>query len=162
MNAMLLSERDPPARRLVWPRVGIKQMDAQLARLESDVGHIQNDTTDIKEDLRRTNVRIDALEPRLDKIRDKIDEADKHLGEKLDRSHREQTDDLESLRKETAGNIATLRGEIAAVRDMVITVKDTVAATQVMVASMKLWTLRLVVGAGCTILLVIAQAFKWI
>ena len=47
-------------------------------------------------------------------------------------------------------------------RDAVITVKETVAATQVMVASTKLWTFRLVVSAGCTALLVIAQAFEWI
>ncbi|MEP7243419.1 MAG: hypothetical protein ABI885_07000, partial [Gammaproteobacteria bacterium] len=70
--------------------------------------------------------------------------------------------DLESVRKELSGKIDAVRVDVAAVRDSVATVRESVAAVRELVASTKVWTLRLVMGAGCGVLYVVAHGLKWL
>ena len=46
---------------------------AQLARLTSDVQHVQKDVTDIKVDLRRVDDRLDAINERIDSMKERFD-----------------------------------------------------------------------------------------
>jgi peptidoglycan hydrolase CwlO-like protein len=46
---------------------------AQLARLTSDVQHVQKDVTDIKVDLRRVDDRLVAINERIDSMKERFD-----------------------------------------------------------------------------------------
>jgi hypothetical protein len=52
------------------------QLDVRVARIESDVQHIKEVTTDVRVELRRTNDKIDALDTKfdgkLDGLKDKL------------------------------------------------------------------------------------------
>ena len=61
-------------------------MEAEVARLEANVDHIQKDAAEIKEGLKYTNVRIDEVTPRLEKIRDRIDYVHGDLGSRITHS----------------------------------------------------------------------------
>lgn len=52
-------------------------MEARLARLESDMGHVKGSLVDVRHDVRATNSKVDALADRID---DKID----RLGDRMD------------------------------------------------------------------------------
>jgi hypothetical protein len=54
---------------------------AQLARLRSDVQHVQKDVTDVKVDLRRVGDRLDAMNERFD---GKLDAMNGRIDGKLD------------------------------------------------------------------------------
>lgn len=54
---------------------------AQLARLTSDVQHVQKDVTDVKVDLRRVGDRLDAMNERFD---GKLDAMNGRIDGKLD------------------------------------------------------------------------------
>jgi predicted RNase H-like nuclease (RuvC/YqgF family) len=73
-------------------------IQVQIARLESDVQHIQRDVADIKVDLRRTNERIDETNNRIDLLRDKLDQK------------------IESLREDLTQKIDGLRHDIASIK----------------------------------------------
>jgi hypothetical protein len=45
-------------------------MEARIARIESDVGHLRTDVTDIKADLR---ARFDRVDTRIDRLESKLD-----------------------------------------------------------------------------------------
>lgn len=45
-------------------------VQAQIARLESDVQHIRTRISEIKDDLRRVTDKIDATNARIDRMRD--------------------------------------------------------------------------------------------
>lgn len=162
MNAMMLSEPDLPARQFIWPSGGIKKMEAQLARLEANVGHVQSDTTAIKEDLRRTNVRIDEITPRLEKIRDRIEVGNAALTSKIELSHSSLTRDVENLRKESTVRMDAIAGDITGLRESIAGLRESIAMVKELVTATKLWTLRLVVTVGVGGLYLIAHGFKWL
>ena len=45
-------------------------MEARIARIESDVGHLRTDVSDIKADLR---IRFDRVDTRIDRLESKLD-----------------------------------------------------------------------------------------
>ena len=63
------------------------QIEARVARIESDVQHINEVTTDLRVELRRTNERIDGTNKRIEEVRDvltkKIDDKSDALDEKF-------------------------------------------------------------------------------
>jgi uncharacterized coiled-coil protein SlyX len=63
------------------------QLEVRVARIESDVQHINEVTTDLRMELRRTNDKIDVTNKRIDEVRDalttKIDDKFDSLKEKL-------------------------------------------------------------------------------
>ena len=70
------------------------QLEVRVARIESDVQHINEVTTDLRVELRRTNDKIDAGFQRLDK---KVDDGHKELNKKIDDVYKELKDKLYSL-----------------------------------------------------------------
>jgi predicted nuclease with TOPRIM domain len=48
------------------------QLGERVARIESDVEHIKEVTTDLRVELRRTNDKIDAFGGKLDGLKDKL------------------------------------------------------------------------------------------
>ncbi len=60
-----------------------KEGGERLARLESDVKHIQTDVTDVKVELRRTNDRLDRLENKVDGLKDQLENKIDELKDQL-------------------------------------------------------------------------------
>jgi hypothetical protein len=77
----------------LWRSEGMAEMDDQtgmrLARVESDIKHIQTDVADIKIELRRTGDRIDKLDSKVEAVNNsltsKIDALAVRLDDKIDR-----------------------------------------------------------------------------
>jgi uncharacterized coiled-coil protein SlyX len=67
-----------PARKFEFEEVSVEE---RLARLESNVEHIQSDVSEMKVDIRRLNDKIDSLDQRLCA---KIDGGDQKLSDKID------------------------------------------------------------------------------
>ena len=55
-------------------------MEARIARLESDVGHIGSDLTEVKQDVRDLRARVDQ---RFDEARDRLDALDLRLSNRI-------------------------------------------------------------------------------
>jgi chromosome segregation ATPase len=95
---VLESERVPRSSR--WRQVF--EMDetvqAQIARLTSDVQHVQTDVADIKVALRRFDDKLDALNARIDGVRTDL------------------TEKFESLRGDVNAKIDGLRSEISSMK----------------------------------------------
>jgi chromosome segregation ATPase len=68
--------------------------ESRIARIESHVEHLDEVTTDLRVELRRTNDKIDAGFQRLDK---KVDDGHKELNKKIDDVYKELKDKLHSL-----------------------------------------------------------------
>lgn len=47
-------------------------LEVQVARIESDVQHIKEVTTDLRVELRRTNDKIDKIDDKFDGLKDKL------------------------------------------------------------------------------------------
>jgi len=58
-----------------------QHLEARVARIESDVQHIKEVTTDLRVELRRTNDKIDSLDKKFD---GKLDTLDKKFEGKFD------------------------------------------------------------------------------
>jgi chromosome segregation ATPase len=95
---VLESERVPRSSR--WRQVF--EMDetvqAQIARLTSDVQHIQTDVSDVKVALRRFDDKLDALNARIDGVRTDL------------------TEKFEGLRGDVNAKIDSLRSEISSMK----------------------------------------------
>jgi hypothetical protein len=61
-------------------------MEARIARLESDVGHIRSDLADVKQDVRELRARIDKG---FDEARDRTDAMDVRLSDRITGIHKE-------------------------------------------------------------------------
>lgn len=168
--------------------VGDDPMDPQLGVLDANLGHVQRDVTEIKNDQRRTNDRLDEMNGRLDVLRDKVDQVGADGIKRIDTLNDRMTDtriglttlieatrkdlsaEIGSVRKELGQEIDTLRKdlstEIGAVRKDLNTeigaVRKELSAVKVSVEAMKVWTLKLQLSIGILLLGVMAHGFKWI
>ena len=113
-------------------------LESRVARIESDVEHIKEVTTDLRVELRRTNDRMDAGFQAVNK---KIDDGYKELNKKID-------DGLQAATKKTDDVHHSLRDRIDSVNNKL--------------NSMALWALLLYVTLAGGLLTVIARSFKWI
>jgi chromosome segregation ATPase len=131
---VLESERVPRSSR--WRQVF--EMDetvqAQIARLTSDVQHVQTDVADIKVALRRFDDKLDALNARIDGVRTE-------LTAKIEGVRTDLTEKFESLRGDVNAKIDGLRSEIS---------------------SIKVWALSLYFALAGSLLFVMAKGFKWL
>ena len=77
------------------------QIEVRVARIESDVQHINEVTTDLRVELRRTNERIDGTNKRIEEVRDvltkKIDDKSDALEKKFDNKFDGLKDKLHSV-----------------------------------------------------------------
>ena len=108
-------------------------IQAQIARLASDVQHVQTDVADIKVDLRRVDDKLATLNGYIAGVDARVYQVEQKLTEKI-----------EGLR---TGLTAEFTKEFAALR------KD--------VSSMKVWALTLYVALSGSLLFVMAKGFKW-
>jgi hypothetical protein len=98
---------------------GDDRMDPQLGTLDANIGHVQSDVSEIKIDQRRAGDKLDAMNGRLDILRDKVDEigrdANKRIdgaADKLNSACTNITTHLENVRKEITADVNVLRSEM--------------------------------------------------
>jgi uncharacterized coiled-coil protein SlyX len=97
-----------PARKFEFEEVPVEE---RLARLESNVEHIQSDVSEMKIDIRRLNDKIDGLDQRLcakidggdQKLSDKTDGVEQRLCAKIDGVDQKLSDKIDSLKDQISG-----------------------------------------------------------
>jgi outer membrane murein-binding lipoprotein Lpp len=72
MSSVLILGPDGRRSKGEAPEMDEQHLGERLARLESDVKHVQTDVSDIKVELRRTNDKIDSLETKFEAKFDSI------------------------------------------------------------------------------------------
>lgn len=124
MNAVLKSDLTRQTESDDW---GDEMAEDSLGELRSDVRHIQSHVTDIKAEVRATNVRLDKFQDkidsnsaeslkRLDAAGVRQDNERKELGQKIDGAR----DRIDELGKDTAKEFTTTRTEIGGKFDGVL------------------------------------------
>jgi peptidoglycan hydrolase CwlO-like protein len=136
MNPMLLLESESGQRAARRREVTDMEesVQTQIARLTSDVQHIQKDVADIKVDLRSVNEKLGSVDAR-------VYQVEQRLTEKIDGSRMELTEKIGGLRTELTEKIAELRNDML---------------------SQRAWALGLYFALAGSLLLVMAKGFKWI
>jgi chromosome segregation ATPase len=119
-------------------------IQAQIARLASDVQHVQTDVADIKVDLRRVDDKLAAMNGQIAGVDARVYQVEQKLTEKIDGVRIGLTERIEGVR---TGLTADMTKEFAALR------KD--------ISSMKVWALTLYVALAGSLLFVMAKGFKW-
>ncbi len=134
----------------------------QVAELRSDVRHIQADTTEIKADLRATNLRFDRFDEKLESLREKTEQGFASL-------RKEMGERIESLKKDTDGRFGDVDKRFEKVdkrfdkvdqrfdklEKKIDDVKDSLG-------SAKIWALWLYIGLAGSLFYVLARGFKWL
>jgi predicted nucleic acid-binding Zn-ribbon protein len=151
-----------------------EQIQAQIARLESDVHHIHTDVADIKVDLRRTNDKIDGM-------RDKLEQGNRDAGTRMDGVHEKLTEKIEDVRVDLTQKIEGVRVDLTQKIDGVRTdLTEKIEGVRVNlngvredlthqingvrqdIASTKVWAMGLYFALASGLLFVMAKGFKWL
>ena len=100
---VLESERVPRSKR--WRQVFVvdETVQAQIARLTSDVQHIQTDVSDVKVSLRRVEDRLYAVNGRIDDVNGNIYRLKERLIDKIDATRNDLSRAIERFRNEFNG-----------------------------------------------------------
>jgi hypothetical protein len=173
MSAVVVPKPDASVR-FILSVDGDDSMEEGFGELRADVRHIQSDATDIKAEVRATNVRLDSerkeLATKMEDVRKEvatnIQGVRGELGKKLDdlagdvaKGQREAATKTEDVRVELTGKIDHVevridggQKELAAKIDGV---KDSLAKA-------KVWALTLYIGLAASLFYVIARGFKWL
>ena len=134
-------------------------MDPQLGALDANIGHVQSDVSEIKIDQRRAADKLDAMNGRLDILRDKVDEIGRDANERIDGAADKLTTHLESLRKEISADVSALHSDTFQKID---TMRGELFVVKTAVANAKVWTLSLQITIAASLLAVMARGFKWL
>jgi hypothetical protein len=138
---------------------GGDRMDPQLGALDANVGHVQSDVSEIKIDQRRAGDKLDAMNGRLDILRDKVNEigrdANKRIDGATDKLSTNITTQLENVRKEIGADVKDLFQKIDTMRGELFVVKTAVA-------NAKVWTMSLQIKIAASLPAVMAYGFKWL
>jgi chromosome segregation ATPase len=136
-------------------------MDPQLGALDANIGHVQSDVSEIKIDQRRAADKLDAMNGRLDILRDKMDEIGRDANKRIDGAADKLTTHLENLRKEISADVNALRSDTFQKID---TMRGELFVVKTAVANAKVWTLSLqiTIAASLLVLAVMAHGFKWL
>jgi hypothetical protein len=106
----------------------------QVAELRADVRHIQSDTTEIKAELRATNLRLDALIQ-------KTDERSERLEQKFDRRFETNNANIDERFDKVDKRFQKLEESLA---------------------SAKVWALGMYIALAGSLFYVLAHGFKWL
>jgi predicted nucleic acid-binding Zn-ribbon protein len=136
-----------------------EQIQAQIARLESDVQHIHTVVSDIKVDLRRTNDKIDATNSRVDVLRDKFEQGFRDISARMDGLHEKQAEKSEAVRQDLSQKIEGVREDLTHKID---SVREDLTSVRHDIASMKVWAMGLYFALAGSLLFVMAKGFKWL
>lgn len=134
-------------------------MDPQLGALDANIGHVQSDVSEIKIDQRRAADKLDAMNGRLDILRDKMDEIGRDANKRIDGAADKLTTHLENLRKEISADVNALRSDTFQKID---TMRGELFVVKTAVANAKVWTLSLQITIAASLLAVMAHGFKWL
>jgi chromosome segregation ATPase len=134
-------------------------MDPQLGALDANIGHVQSDVSEIKIDQRRAADKLDAMNGRLDILRDKVDAIGTDANKRIDGAADKLTTHLESLRKEISADVNALRSDTFQKID---TMRGELFVVKTAVANAKVWTLSLQITIAASLLAVMAHGFKWL
>jgi hypothetical protein len=136
MNPILLLESESGQRAV--RRREVTEMEepvqVQIARLTSDVQHIQKDVADIKVDIRRMDEKLGSVDAR-------VYQLEQRLTEKIETASTRQSEKTEALRATMTGKLEELRNDVL---------------------SQRAWVLGLNFALAGSLLLVMAKGFKWI
>jgi len=87
-------------------------IQTQIARLSSDVQHIQTDVADMKVGLRRVEDRLDAVNGRIDGVNGNIYRLEEKLTDKIEATRSSLTERMESIRSEQADKTESVRSSL--------------------------------------------------
>lgn len=154
MDPMPVLEHERVLSSIRWLRaVEVDEIiQAQIARLTSDVQHIQTDVADIKGGLRRVEDRLDATNGRIDGVNSNIYRLEEKLTDKMESIRSEQSAKTEAVRGDLSGAIERFRTEF----------NEKVEALRGEISSMKVWALGLYFALAGSLLFVMAKGFKWL
>ena len=127
----------------------------QVAELRSDVRHIQTDTTDIKADLRVTNLRFDRFDEKLESLREKTEQGFASL-------RKEMGERIESLKNETDGRFDKVDERFEKVDQRFEKLEKKIDDVKDSLGSAKIWALGLYIGLAGSLFYVLARGFKWL
>lgn len=142
------------------------RLGIQVAELRSDVRHIKDNVTDIKADLRATQVRFDNLDQKVDLLRERteqrfesfrkdidarFDKAAEHVDARFDKAAKdvaERFDKVDQRFDKHDAKFDSMRKDIGDIKQGL--------------AAAKVWAVLLYAGLAATLLGVMAHGFKWI
>jgi hypothetical protein len=123
-----------PARKFEFEEVSVEE---RLARLESNVEHIQSDVSEMKVDIRRLNDKFDGMDQRLCA---KIDGVDQKLSAKIDAVDQKFTAKFDSLKDQISGLALTMEKSHSQLR---------------------VWAMTLYIGMAGGLLTFLAHSLHW-
>jgi hypothetical protein len=130
------------------------QLEVRVARIESDVQHIKEVTTDLRVELRRTNDKIDALDVKVDgkfsAVDGKFSAVDgkfSALEAKVDGKFSAVDGKFSALEGKVDGKFSTLEAKLDGLKDKL--------------HSVTVWALLLYIALAGSLLTVLAKGFKW-
>jgi chromosome segregation ATPase len=126
-------------------------LQAQIARLTSDVQHVQTDVADIKVDLRRVDDKLAAMNGYIAGTDARVYQVEQKLTDKIEGVRTNLTDKIEGLRIDLTDKIEGLR----------IDLTKEIDALRKDISSMKVWALTLYFAQAGSLLFVMAKGFKW-
>src|SRR5882757_11385547 len=97
---LLESEYDPSSDRQRQAFGMDEAIQTQLARLTSDVQHIETDVADIKVDVRRIDGRLNSIDERVHQLDMRVSQVELRLTEKIDGVRSSLTGEMGSLRSD--------------------------------------------------------------
>jgi chromosome segregation ATPase len=156
---VLESERVPRSSR--WRQVF--EMDetvqTQIARLTSDVQHVQTDVADSKVGLRRVEDRLDTMNGRIDGVNTNIYRLEVKLTDEMEGIRSEQAGRTEAVRSDLSGAIERFRSEF---NEKLDGLRGEIDGLRSEISSLKVWALTLYIAQAGSLLFVMAKGFKWL
>lgn len=132
------------------------QVEARIARLESDVSHIRSNLTDVKLDVRALRNRVDELG---EKHADRLTAVDDKLCARMDALEVRLTDRMDALDVRLTGRMNALDGKLSGRMD---TLDGKLEVLQKDLASAKVWALLLYVALAGGMYGTLARTMGWI
>ena len=145
-------------------------MEEGFGELRADVRHIRTEATDIKADVRTTNVRMDELRKEMNMnnqlIRNEFGKKLDDLSHGMTEGQKEAATRIDKTREVLTGKIDETVERIERVQVRMDSAQKELAekidGVKDSLGQAKEWALRLYIGLAATLLLVIAHGFKWL
>jgi chromosome segregation ATPase len=145
-----------PARKFEFEEVPVEE---RLARLESNVEHIQLDVSEMKVDLRRLNDKIDGVDQRLSA---KIDGGDQKLSDKIDSVEQKLSAKIDAVDQKLSARIDSFDQKFTAKFD---SLKDQVSGLALTMeksnSQLRIWAMTFYIGGAGALLTFLAHSLHW-
>jgi chromosome segregation ATPase len=189
---VLESERVPRSSRCRQVFEMDETVQAQIARLTSDVQHVQTDVADLKVGLRRVEDRLDTMNGRIDGVNTNIYRLEVKLTDKMEGIRSEQAGKTEAVRSDLSGAIERFRSEFnekldsfrsgfnekldsfrsefnekidglrSEFNEKIDGLRSEIDGLRSEISSLKVWALTLYIAQAGSLLFVMAKGFKWL